>query len=184
MDVIEPQPDLQLQTIMELLRLRLCEQPIPERFLQCVQEFELGLGCATAKSERQILQAYTEGYRRYYLPLMEQHPHLLENYLANHVFKNTYPFGLKASAKTEPALAAGTEHLSLCVHTGLIQTLLIGMAAHHREAFDCGHVVKLIQSMARTIEHSQRFLDQIAVFVQERDLNHPRGIALLVRPPA
>jgi len=73
------------------------------------------------------------------------------------------------------------EHLVLCVHLALAEALLIGMAAHYGEAFDLPHVIKLMQSLAKTIEHSKRFLDQIKVFVRERNLKNPRGIALLLR---
>jgi len=67
------------------------------------------------------------------------------------------------------------------MHAALAQTLLIGMAAHYKEAFDTTHVVKLVQSLAKTLEHSRRSIEQIAEFVQERDLNNPQGIALLLR---
>jgi lysine-N-methylase len=183
MDEIQTQSSEQLSLLIELVRLRVSQPPVPARFIECVQAFEAGLGCATAQSEGQILDAYAEGYQRYYRPLMEQHPHLLENYLMNHVFKNSYPFGRErpASAAAGPAPDAEREHMSMCVHAALAQTLLIGMAGHYRESFGVEHVVKLVQSLARTIEHSAQFLDQIAAFVREKNLNHPRGIALLLR---
>jgi len=184
MEEIAAQTAQQLQLVMELLRLRVAEPPVPPRFLECVQEFERGLKCASATSEEEILAAYSESERLYYRPLMERHPHLLENYLANHVFKNNYPFGRKAeqsAANFGPAADAESEHLSLCVHAALAQTLLIGMAGHHREAFDLAHVVKLVQSLAKTIEHSTQFLDRMKEFVEKRELNNLRGVALLLR---
>jgi lysine-N-methylase len=183
MDEIQAQSSEQLSLLIELVRMRVSVPPVPTRFFECVQAFEAGLGCATAQNEQQILDAYAEGYRRYYRPLMEQHPHLLENYLMNHVFKNSYPFGRErpASAAPGPAPDAEREHLSMCVHAALAQTLLIGMAGHYRESFGLEHVVKLVQSLARAIEHSKQFLDQIDVYLREKNLNHPRGIALLLR---
>jgi lysine-N-methylase len=70
----------------------------------------------------------------------------------------------------------------LCAQLGLLQTVLVGMAAHHRETFDTTHVVKLVQSLAKTVEHSKPFLRQISTFVAERNLNNLRGIALLLKP--
>jgi hypothetical protein len=55
------------------------------------------------------------------------------------------------------------------------------MAAHYREAFDLVHVVKLVQSLAKAIEHSKQFIDHISAFVQARNLNNPHGIALLLK---
>jgi len=58
------------------------------------------------------------------------------------------------------------------------------MAGHYREAFDLTHVVKLMQSLARTTEHSRRFLAQVAGFAQAQDLENPDAIALLLRQDA
>ena len=183
MDDIAFQPDQQIQLVLEMLRIRFQEPPVPMRFLECVQDFQLGLGTATARGEQEILDAYSRSYRQYYLPLMQRHPHLMENYLINLVFKNNYPFG----REEQPGRVRGpernveSEHLALCVHAALAQTLLIGMAGHYREAFDTTHVVKLMQSLAKTLEHSHRSKEQIAEFVETQKLNSPWGIALLLR---
>jgi lysine-N-methylase len=184
MDKIEARPADRLQFVIELLRLRVSEPPVAARFLECIQVFELGLGCAKAKSEGEILEAYAEGDKKYYRPLMARHPHLLENYLINYVFKNSFPFGWR-SKHTVPgstkASDAESEYLLLCAHATLAETLLIGMAAHYRETFDLVHVVKLVQSLAKAIEHSKQFLDQITACVQTRNLNNPHGFALLLK---
>jgi lysine-N-methylase len=189
MDEVVIQPSEQLLLILDLLRVRIAQPPIAPRFLECLQDFEAGLGCATATSEAQILATFTDAYRRYLRPFLDRHPHLLENYLANYVFRNNYPFG-KPSDEAQPegatdaadATDAGNEHMLLSAQLALVQTMLVGMAAHHREAFDCSHVVKLVQSLAKTVEHSKPFLRQITEFVQKRNLNNLRGIALLLKP--
>ena len=183
MNQVMGQPDQQLQLVVELLRIRVRQPPVPMRFIECVQDFEFGLGCGTVPSE-QVPQAYVESYRRYYRPLMEQHPHLLENYVINFVFKNNFPFGRPKSPGAEPsteATNAESEQLALCVHAAVTQTLLIGMAARYREGFDCTHVVKLVQSMAKTFEHSLEAIQQIAEFVKARKLNNLKGMTLLLR---
>jgi lysine-N-methylase len=184
MDEIKAQPGRQIQVLVELLKVRVFAQPpAPQRFLECIQDFELGLGTATAKSETEVLEAYGSGYKRYYVPMMERHPHLLENYLTNHVFKNGYPFGRPRNSSVPGAQAvnAESEHLSMCVHAALAQTLLIGMANRYGDAFDVSHVVKLVQSLAKAIEHSQHFLDTIPAFLCTHRLNNPRGVALLLK---
>jgi lysine-N-methylase len=183
MDGIEAQPDMQLQLLMELLRIRCQYPPVAARFLECVQDFEKGLGCATANSEREILDAYAEGYSRWYLPLMERHPQVFENYLLNYVFKNHYPFGRPRHVALTQAemLDAEGEHLLMCVHAALAQMLLIGMARRYGEEFGLEHVVKLIESLARTIEHSPQFLKDVTEFVRTHHLKNLRGIALLLR---
>jgi len=183
MNQVLGQPDQQLQLVVELLRIRVRQPPVPMRFIECVQDFEQGLGCGTVPSE-QIPHAYADSYRRYYRPLMEQHPHLLENYLINFVFKNNFPFGRPKAPGAEPSTettSAESEQLALCVHAAVTQTLLVGMAARYREGFDCAHVVKLVQSMAKTFEHSLEAIQQIAEFVKARKLNNLKGMTLLLR---
>jgi lysine-N-methylase len=182
MDEIKMRPDQQIQLLLEVLRVRFKEPPVPLRFLECVQDFQLGLGTATADNEETILDAYRESYRRYYRPFMDRHPQLMENFLTNLVFKNNYPFGKDSQPGGRAATTwkAESEHLALCAHAALAQTLLIGMAAHYKEAFDTTHVVKLVQSLAKTLEHSSRSIEQIGEFVRAQQLNNPEGIALLL----
>ncbi len=186
---VREQPALQLELVLDLLRTRLAELPVPDRFVECVRDFEVGLGCATATSEAEILEAYAEAYARFYLPLMNEHPHLLENYLLNYVFGNGTPFVRKVRAfPGASALDAGaaegdseSEHGLMCLHLAVVQTLLIGMAGRYREQFGLAQVVKLVQSFARTFEHSRQALEGMVAFAREKDLLHPRGIALLLK---
>jgi len=114
---------------------------------------------------------------------LDRHPQLLENYLVNYVFRTNYPFGRPVDQPpSEDAVDASNQHMLLCVQLGILQTMLVGMAAHYREAFECTHVVKLVQSLAKTFEHSRSSLRQITTFVAQRDLNNLRGIALLLKP--
>jgi len=69
----------------------------------------------------------------------------------------------------------------MCVHLALAQMLLIGMANRYGDAFDVTHVVKLVQSLAKAIEHSGHFLDRIPGFLHARKLDNPRGVALLLK---
>jgi lysine-N-methylase len=185
LDEIPAQPDQQLQVVTEIMRLRMQEGPVVPRLVECAQEFEQGLGC-TAGTEQGILDAYAEGYRTFYRALMDAQPHILENYLINYVFKNHYPFGGPVGQHDGSAASANdTEdaHMLMCVQTALVQTMLIGMAARHREAFDLGHVVKLVQSVSRGFEHNKSLLRRIAQRARERGLNNPRGMALLLKLP-
>ena len=184
MDDIQPQPAQQLQLVMELLRTRLSQPPVPTRFLECIQDFESGLRCNTATSEHDVVTSYADSYRFYYQPFMNRHPHILENYLTNHIFKNHYPF--THPRDRHPDLQqdqpdAEIEHLVVCVQLALIQTLLIGIAGHYREAFDSTHIIKLIQSFARTFEHSKESQTQIKTFLRTNNLNRLGGIALLLQ---
>jgi lysine-N-methylase len=183
MDAIQLRPAEQLPSILDLLRLRVAQPNLSPRFLECLQDLENGLGSADPVSEAQLLATFSDAYRSYLRPLVDRHPHLLENYLVNYVFRTNYPFGRPVDQlPSEDAVDASNQHMLLCVQLGILQTMLVGMAAHHREAFDTTHVVKLVQSLAKTFEHSRSSLRLITAFVAQRDLNNLRGIALLLKP--
>jgi lysine-N-methylase len=181
MAAIQPQPDRQLTLLIEMLKLRFSAPPIPARFVECIQDFESGIHAKTAHNPSEVMTAYADGYKNYYRPLMDKHPHLLENYVTNYILKNSYPFGRQTQRTLVDLPTPEDEHILLCVHLALVQTLLIGMAGHYNEAFDTTHVVKLVQSLARTIEHSQESIDQIKLFARTRNLNNAAGLALLLR---
>ncbi len=170
MDDLAAQPADQLQFVSEILRLRLAEPPTASRFIECIQDYEHGLRTTTARTEHEILDAYATG-QRFFNALVAEHPQILENYLFNHVFKNSFPFGrqpLRFSPLRRSAPDPESEHTLLCVLATLAQTMLIGIAAHYREEFGLPHVVKLIQSLARAIEHGTTFPARLAEYVQQR----------------
>lgn len=184
MDDMQPQPAQQLQLVMQLLRIRLSQPPLPARFLECVQDFESGLRCNTANCEQDILTAYSDASRLYFKPFVEEHPHVLENYVINHIFKNHYPFTNprdRHSDLQQEQPDAEVEHLVLSVHLAVIQTLLVGIAGYYREAFDSTHVIKLVQSFARTFEHSRESQSQLKAFLLTHQLNRLGGIAVLLQ---
>jgi lysine-N-methylase len=181
------QPADQLQIVSEILRMRLAEPPTSQRFIECIQDFELGLQTNTARNEQEVLDAYANGLV-FFNALVEQQPQLIENYLLNHVFKNSFPFGrqpLRFTAVPSAPPDPESEHTLLCVLATLAQTMLVGIAAHYREDFGLHHVVKLIQSLARAIEHGTTFPARLAEYVQQRG---PDAIlirsAILPAPPA
>ena len=178
MNEIEQQPGDRLQLVTEILRLRLAEPPTPPRFTECIRDFELGLRTNSAQTEEEILGAYAEG-QQILERLLKEQPQLIENYLLNHVFKNNFPFGRQRlrplSQKVKPTQPED-EHVLLCVLAMVAQTLLIGMAAHYGSTFGISHVVKLIQSLAKAIEHGTTFPATLADFVQKRGID-----AILIR---
>jgi lysine-N-methylase len=63
----------------------------------------------------------------------------------------------------------------------VIDGLLIGMAGHYREAFGSDHVITLIQSFSKAVEHNPTYLKEMSDFVRGRNLTDNRGIAILLK---
>lgn len=174
MDGIPVQSALQLAVVMEIVRSHLENTDVSHiRFRECVKEFLAGIHYDPGVPVQDYAPHYAEAHARYYQPFMQTHPHLLENYLVNHVFKARFPFG--ADSQGNPT-DAQTECLIMCLQYAVIKGLLIGMAGHYGERFSADHVVKLVQSFAKAAEHCPRFLESISP-----DLANADGMALLLK---
>ena len=63
----------------------------------------------------------------------------------------------------------------MCLQYAAIKGLLIGMAGHYQAAFSAGHVVKLVQSFSKAVEHCPKFLEAINL-----GLANANGMAVLL----
>jgi lysine-N-methylase len=132
------EPGLALEFAAWILDERLAQPPVPQRFLECVEDFHAGLAFAKAHAGARNL---------YFEPFLQRHPHLLENYVANHMFKYSYPFG------RNPGDSPAEAHLYLSALASVVETMLFASACHHRESFNEADAVKRIQSISKAIEH-------------------------------
>jgi lysine-N-methylase len=104
---------------------------------------------------------------------MQAHPFILENYLVNHIFKTRFPFGVNHKGEPNTPL---NEFLVTGVLYAAINGLLIGIAGHNREHFATAHVVKLVQSFSKAVEHCPEFLPTL-----DPKLGSAAGIAQLLK---
>ena len=122
------------------------------RIHECLQDFLQGVGADP--SPEACTRRYTQAYEQNYRPFMEAHPFLLENYLVNHIFRVVFPFGQDAKRCFE---RPQQEFLMLCLEFAVMKGLLIGMAGRYGDGFAVEHVLKLVQCMAKTLEHDRSF---------------------------
>jgi lysine-N-methylase len=177
---VPSQPAVRLDTVLRLADLCVRANANNKRFVDCLQIFLQGIGYSAESEQESDTQHYVEVEDRYYRPFLQAHESLLENYLIHYVFKNLFPFGRRASSYYTPQ-GIFTEYELLAAHYVLVNGLLTGMAGYYETAFNVGHVVKLVQSLSKTMEHSPALLRDIAQFIQSRDPKRIKGIAVLLR---
>ncbi len=174
MDGIPVRSARQLGVVLEVVNRHLAMTDASHlRFRECVQDFLHGIRYQAASPIESCAPFFEEAHARYYQPFMQQHPYILENYLLNHVFRTRFPYGVDPQGKLNDPL---TEYLVMCVLYAVIKGLLIGMAGHYREAFAEAHVIKLVQSFAKAVEHSPQFLGASNLGLANAD-----GMALLLK---
>ena len=139
-----------------------------------------GIGYSPESTAVSDVQHYVEAEAGYCKPFFERHPHILENYLLNYIYRTLFPFGREASAHYTPQSIFG-EYMLMLSQFALIKGLMIGMAGHYREEFGEDHVVKLVQSFSKAVEHNPNYLKEISRFMEERNLCNPEGMAALLK---
>jgi lysine-N-methylase len=176
MDGISAQTEPQLGAVLEIIRRHndpKIGDPSQIRFRECVQDFLHGIRYDPSSPIESYTQFYAEAHLRYYRPFMLEHPYIMENYLINYVFRTHFPFGASPQGEGNDVQR---EYLIMCIQYAAIKGLLIGMAGHYRAAFGSGHLVKLVQSFSKAVEHCPAFLQ-----TSNPRLASAEGMALLLK---
>lgn len=178
---VQKQPLLQLSTILSLLMERLRMGRPSSRFLDCLQAFTDGIGYTDGARTESLVPAYRHAFSTAYLPWREENQSVLENYLVNAALIRLFPLG---PGGPEQGLQPGREALRLAIHYGLIQGILIGAAGGSSSDFSTPDAIRIIQSFAKTFEHSHGYLDRFLDALERKGLKNAQGIAALAGDPA
>ncbi|MFC5649127.1 flagellin lysine-N-methylase [Paenibacillus solisilvae] len=139
----------ELHTQMELLRrlldLHLFMGISNKRYLLCVMEGLQGIHYTGASLKEESVGLYQEGHQ-VYKAFLNGNDYILENYIVNYLYRNFLPIISKQGVFMGLVV--------LIVNVALIRFHLVGMAAYHKSELKNEHVIKLIQSFSRAVEHS------------------------------
>jgi lysine-N-methylase len=183
LESIPAQPRLKLSVILKLTDARVQDKESGTRFRDTFWTFVEGIGAgldATAKDDKDDLQRYLEAEQRYHRPFFARSPFILENYLLNYIFQKLFPFGIEENPRFRPRRIF-EEYVLLATQFAWIDALLIGVAGHHKEAFAEEHVVQVIQSFCRAVEHNRYVLISINEFMANLQLDTLQGMAVMLK---
>lgn len=170
----------QLDVVLLLAGLLLHQSYVRPRFVECVQAFTQGIGNGPGATLESLAAGYATAHDRYYEPFFQKHPHILENYLINTIFRCQFPFG-RDWAKTGVAPSMTRESALLTAQFALIKGMLIGVAGFHREEFSADHVVHSVQAASKHFEHHTEFLTRAHALLVEKRMDGQLGLAVLLR---
>ena len=180
-----PQPETQLEIVVELIVHRITSDFTPRRFLECYEEFMHGIEWGPESTMSEIGSRYAEAYRQYYAPFMEQHEYIMERFLVNYVYKTLFPLGPQESThklslfRRDSSIA--TQYILMALHYAAVNTVLIGMSGYYKSALDTNHVIKLIQSYAKSFEHSTAYPPRAVGILAGKGMNNAASMAVLIR---
>lgn len=170
---IQPQNFIQMKILKEITDKKIIKGVTNERYLDCLKKCLLGINYTDEEEIKNISEQYTDAYNNYYKPYIDKHSYILENYLVNYVFKNAFPLGDRKTVFDE--------YMIMIIHYSMIKMHLIGMAGYYKEDFSTKHVVKLIQSFAKVIEHDNKFIKYIYDLLKHNNINTMAYMTILIK---
>lgn len=180
METIPADLALQLDMVMRLVQLRMDGNVMNSRLAECLNAFVEGVGYGRETTLKGQSALYAAAHERFYAPFFRKHPHMLENYLVDMIFRRLFPFSTKlfdGTAKPEPAW----EYALLATEFALVKGLLIGVAGFYQEAFSTEHVLQTVQSVFKHFEHNPDFLSNAHQLLVSRGCEDARGLTMLLR---
>ena len=154
-------PAFQLETVLELIVARIGADYTSPRFLDCYREFMRGLAWTNESTIEDLAARYHLASESYFQRFVSRHEHLLENFLVSYAFRTLFPYG-RRQPDQRFAIDSGGESMKralilLATHFAILRTVMIGMAALHKDDFGIDHAVKLVQSYSKSFLHSSSF---------------------------
>lgn len=142
------------------------------RYLECYNEFLLGLNFLEERNWDDILNDFNRTQQEIVKPWLDKHEYVFENYLVNYVFKELVPLR-----------NGSTFFESFCVmilHYAYVSLLLVGMAAYHKGITD-ETIIKLFQSYSRVVEHAPAYINDIYTLFKREDFFQLPYIAAIIK---
>jgi lysine-N-methylase len=179
-----PQHVKQLELVLELIVGRISSDYTAPRMLACYQKFMDSMAWTADVSMPELGRRYAAAYAQYYEPFIGAHGHILENFLVSYVHRTLFPLGAQASTRgLSIHRAAGTirdQYLLMTAYFGIVQTLLVGVAAFHKEGFGTADAVQVIQSFTKAFEHSPTFPERALKKLSEKGVTSCTMLAILL----
>ena len=179
-----PQPVKQLELVLELIVGRLRSDYTAPRLRAIYQNFMDSMQWTAEMSMETLGQRYAAACAQYYTPFLSGHQHMLEHYLVNYVHRTLFPLGPQETTRGLSthyvAQTIRDQCLLLLAYFGVIQTLLIGMAAYHKENFGPAHAIEVIQSFTKAFEHSPSFPERALEVLAKKGVTNCVMLAVLL----
>ncbi len=168
-------PAFRIETILKLIVARLEATYTSPRFLGCYREFMAGLAWTNESTMEELSARYQKASEDYFQPFVRSHEYLLENYLIHYMFRTLFPYRRQQPTRSF-TFDSGKESMKnafllLAVHYALMRTVLIGMAALHKDEFGIDHAIKLVQSHSKAFLHDSSF-EALAIDLLGKDVQH------------
>lgn len=167
-------PTLQMEILKEMLDERIILGAVEgTNFFQNAIETLIGLNYSDNLSKGEIGKQYYNIYNTYYLPYMIDKDYIYENYIVNYIFRTCFPYGNDKKVFNSYA--------RLVFHYAMLKFTLIGSTGFYKESFDTKHIIKLIQTFTKNVEHSIVYEQKMQELIKLNELNTMAYLAIMIK---
>lgn len=178
-------PAAQLEIVLELIVGRIGSDYTSPRFLECYKDFMVGLEWTAQSTMEDIGSRYAAAYWQYYAPFMSRREYMPEHYLVNYIHGSLFPIGPQESTQNlgVPQIvdSISKRYILMAAYYVIIKTVLVGMAGFHKKEFSTAHVIKVVQSCAKTFEHSVAFPARAFGILRNHGIENCVSMATLIQ---
>lgn len=161
----------QMDLVRRLIQTRLGLGLSSQRYVDCLNDLINGLQIIEGGTIEQSMQLYNDAYQNYYQPFMHQNSYILENYLVNFIFKNTFP---------KDTTNLFQQYTSLITHFILIKLHAIGIASQQNDLTE-SLLIKCIQSFSKTFEHNSQFFKDVLDELEKQQYMTMAHMTILIK---
>lgn len=164
---------IQMEILKELTDLKFSIGISNKRYIECIFETLKGLNSTNETTMEENGESYNCVYKEYYEPFMKDKEYIFENYLVNYVFTNLFP--------TKPNKSLFDNYIMMVIHYAWIKMHLIGMSGYHKKNFNEEHIIKVVQSLSKVVDHSNIFLKKILDTLEKSNMKTLPYMSILIK---
>ena len=97
----------------------------------------------------------------------------------SYVVRKRFPYG--DDPQSETSENPRMEFTLMALRFALIKGVMIGMAGLHKGNLTPGHLIQLVQSFEKGVEHSAAARAEMVRYIRAENLDCPDGIAMMLR---
>lgn len=178
-DFVRMQGDtfMRLELAIVLSDARRRDPECGRRFRDVFAKFVEGVGAPGGGTPEEAVKRFDKASVGYFLPYVRSFPFVLENYLLNWMYQHLFPFGREGSAWF---VQRTMREEALVTQFSWLTTLLTGVSGRYRREFSHAHVVEVVQSFTRAVEHAPEVANDALSYVQAHGLDSSAALAALL----
>ena len=122
-------------------------------------------------NEDEIEEKYFKAKDNYDKSLENKYSYMMENYLVNHLFKNTFPLRDRKDIFEE--------YILLCIYYSIIKFNLIGLSLEKELKKE--EILEFIQQFSKSIEHDPDYINKVYMELKNVNFNQLKYMILLIK---